>query len=195
MYRHGSCADGTRVQVDYRGAEDRDLDTCPVPPVWSATPPAAAALGLADALRRQHLWATTSVGGGDVCCTPAALVELAPASDEFRAVAAHFYAADDAADDAAIVRQWQGGVRVESVLRVENGTLRALYLARRAHVVRQCGACKAGFDPVWMERWVFHGPVNGPAHGDPLWSIVEEGFRPLLDGPHFGAECGLGEAG
>ena len=191
------CADGTRVQVDYRGAED--LDACPVPPVWSAAPPIAAALGLADALRGQQLWTTARAsgvnGGGDSEAYGApSLVELAPASDEFRAVAAHFYAASDAAADAAIAGAlpWRVGVRVESVLRVENGTLRELYLARRAHVARQCGACGAKFDPVRMERWVFHGPATGSAHGDALGSIVEEGFFPLLAGSLFGGKYGQG---
>ena len=186
------------MQADYGGAED--LDAGPVPPVWSAPPPAAAVLGLADALRRQHLWSTAaaSVGGGEELGAPA-LVELDPASEEFRAVAAYFYASADPAR-CAPRRRAQAGAgagrwRVESVRRVENGSLRALYMARRAHVARQCGACGAGFDPVLMERWVFHGPGNEAGQGDPLRCIVEEGFRPLLAGSRVGAAYGQGAAG
>ena len=79
-------------------------------------------------------------------------------------------------------------MRVESVVRVENGSLRAMYMARLAHVLRQCRACGVGFDPVGMERWVFHGPGNG----DALQCIVEEGFRPLLAGSRNGAAFGQG---
>jgi hypothetical protein len=193
------------VQADYGGTED--LDAGPVPPVWSAPPPTAAALGLADALHRQHLWTTGGVaggvGGGEEYGAPA-LVELAPSSDEFRAVAAHFYASADPARPAhrrgtsvpaGVIGAGAGRVRVESVRRVENGTLRALYAARRAHVARQCGACGAGFDAVRMERWVFHGPGNAAAHGDALRCIVEEGFRPLLAGSSNGAAYGQGAVG
>ncbi len=83
-------------------------------------------------------------------------------------------------------------MRVESVQRVENCTLRALYLARRAHVARQCEVCGAAFDAVRMERWVFHGPGNMAARGDALECIVEEGFRPLLAGSRVGAAYGQG---
>ena len=189
------------MQSDYGGAED--LDAGPVPPVWSAPPPTAAALGLADALRRQHLWSTADaaavVGGGEEYGAPA-LVELAPAGDECRAVTAYFHATADPARSAHRRRtnvpggggRAGGRVRVESVRRVENGTLRALYMARRAHVARQCGACGAGFDAVRMERWVFHGPGGEAAHGDALRCIVEEGFRPLLAGSRVGAAYGQG---
>ena len=192
------------MQADYGGAVD--VDAGPVPPAWSAPPPTAAALGLADALRRQHLWtpagAAGGAGGGEEHGAPA-LVELAPASDECRAVAAYFYAAADPARcvhrnrtsvAAGAVGAGAGRVRVESVQRVENGTLRALYLARRAHVARQCGACGAGFDAVRMEQWVFHGPGGAGAHGDALRCIVEEGFRPLLAGSRNGAAYGHGAA-
>jgi hypothetical protein len=189
------------VQADYGGAED--LDAGPVPPVWSAPPPTAAALGLADALRRQHLWTTAGASDGEKYGAPA-LVELDPAGDEFRAVAAHFHATADPARTAHRRRTnvpggWSGAgagrLRVESVRRVENGSLRALYLARRDHVERQCGACGAGFDAVRMERWVFHGPGGEGAHGDALRCIVEEGFRPLLAGSRNGAAYGQGAVG
>ena len=83
---------------------------------------------------------------------------------------------------------------MESVRQVENGTLCELYLARRAHVARQCVPCGAGFDPVRLERWVFHGPGGAGAHGDALRCIVEEGFRPLLAGSSNGAVYGQGAA-
>ena len=178
------------MQVDYCGAED--LDAAPVPLVWCAPPPTAAALGLADALRHQRYWTggggAGGAGAGETCGAPA-LVELDPASDEFCAVAAHFCAAGNPADQA---RRWRGEVRVESVQRVENGALHALHAARRAHVARQCAAHGAGgFDPVRMERWVFHGTGGGGALG----CIVDEGFRPLLAGSRNGAAYGRGERG
>jgi hypothetical protein len=176
------------VQVDFLGV--KDWDAVPVPPVWSAPPPTAAALGLTDALRRQHLWITAAnttagVGGGQEHGAPAQ-AELTPTSDEFRTVAAYFYASADPACyglrrrihvPAGAAGAGARQLRVESVQRVENCTLRALYLARRARVARQCGVCKAAFrvDAVRMERRVFHGPGNMAAHGDALECIVVSG--------------------
>jgi hypothetical protein len=177
-----------RLDVDYAGAAD--ADTLPVPPIWSPTPAAAAAHGLADALRRRSFWTSPLAGADDA--GPAAAdtgagavtVDVAAGSDEFRAVTGLFYGGGAA-------KGGRTGLRVVGVRRVENDTLRQLFVARQKHVARQCGG---SMDLGRMERWLFHGPGNGAAggSGDALACIVEEGFRPLLAGCRVGAAFGKG---
>ena len=185
-----SSADVLCVQVQY--APGADFDTFPAS--WSPLPVAAAAVGLGDVLASKELWSSAAPSAGGP-----RLVPVPEESEEFGVVTALFLGGADPAlrsmhPQQRAARTWGAGpgrLSVSRVERVEHAALLGVYLARRDHVAAQCGD---RFDPLRMERWLFHGPgiLKGPDDEDPLASILAEGFLPLLAGSRNGAAFGRG---